>query len=68
MLRCPEANEAEQVGEVDEPFRFKNFILREGLAAVLLVEERMEAAVDAFGEHQPGHILGKLELEVDADR
>jgi hypothetical protein len=68
VLRCPKANQAEKVGEVDEPFRFKDLVLREGLAAVLFVEERMEAAVDAFGQHQPGHILGKLEFEVDANR
>jgi hypothetical protein len=34
----------------------------------LLIEERMEAAVDAFRKNQVGHVLGKLQLDVNARR
>ena len=63
--RRPESNQAEQVGEVHKPLHLGGLVFREGVAAILLVEERLQPALDPFRKQQARHVLGELDLQAD---
>ena len=60
-----QAQQRQQIGQVNEPFCFRLLVGREGRSAVLLVEERLQSPVDSFGQVQPRQVLGYFDREVD---
>lgn len=53
----------EQVGELDQALGLGPLVVGEGLAAVLAVEQGVEAAVDALGEREARDVLGNLDCD-----
>lgn len=60
-----EAEKAEEFGDVDEGFGLLAFLGGEGLAAVLEVEQMLEAGIDRGGQAEFREVIRHFEADLD---
>jgi hypothetical protein len=57
---CSQLQEGEELGQIDETFGFSPLIRGQLLAAVLAIEQAMQAFVNSLGELEVFQIPGEL--------
>jgi hypothetical protein len=61
----PHLEQREEVREVDEPFGFGPLVFRQWLSSILFVEQRVEPAVDTFGQAKPCHPSREVHFDMN---
>jgi hypothetical protein len=64
----PQAQQRQEIDELAQAFGFAALLVTEVLAAILLVEQRLQSARDALRQSQPGEILGKVQSDLYSAR
>ncbi len=64
-FRRTQAQQRQQIGQIDQPFRLCLLIRAECRPTVLLVEKRLQSPIESFGQVQPRQVPRYFDLEVD---
>jgi hypothetical protein len=58
-----ESQQGKELGEIDESFGFVPLGVSQGLSAILIIQQRMQALLHAVRQPKPSQIVGDIDFD-----